>query len=96
MNGIPHINKQDIVTYILIAKQRRGKHASSTIQAVYCVVRAESYKITVRRRDQVVRVQRSSWVGSEESSLGTPACRDMSLGGEELIWVESSELAAAE
>jgi hypothetical protein len=35
-------------------------------------------------------------VRSEESSLGTPACRDMSLGAEELNRVESSELAAAE
>jgi hypothetical protein len=32
----------------------------------------------------------------EETSFGTPACRDMSLGAEELNSLESSELAVAE
>jgi hypothetical protein len=31
-----------------------------------------------------------------ESSFERPACQEMSLGAEELKWVESSELAAAE
>jgi hypothetical protein len=31
-----------------------------------------------------------------ELSFETPACRVMSLGAEELNWVESSELAAVE
>jgi hypothetical protein len=35
-------------------------------------------------------------VGSEGSSFGTPACRDMSPGAKELYWAESSELAVAE
>jgi hypothetical protein len=33
---------------------------------------------------------------SEESSVVSPAYQDMSLGAEELNWVESSELAYAE
>jgi hypothetical protein len=41
--------------------------------------------------EKVLRV-----VQSEESNVGTPGCRDMSSGAEELNWVESSELAAAE
>jgi hypothetical protein len=41
-------------------------------------------------------IEQYSLVGSEESSLGSPALRDLSLGAEELKWIESSELAAAE
>jgi hypothetical protein len=33
---------------------------------------------------------------SGESSFETPACRDISLGAEEVNWVEFSELAVAE
>jgi hypothetical protein len=42
------------------------------------------------------KMRRSTIVGSGESSVETPACRDMSLGAEELIRVESSELATKE
>jgi hypothetical protein len=36
------------------------------------------------------------WEVAVESSVEKPACQDMRLGAEELNWVESSDLAAAE
>jgi hypothetical protein len=39
--------------------------------------------------------QARTLVESEESSFEAPACRDMSLGAEELNGVESSELPVA-
>jgi hypothetical protein len=59
------------------------------------VVRAERlWKDTVRRRDQVENSSQAA--ESEESNFETPAFQDMSLGAEELNWVESSELAVTE
>jgi hypothetical protein len=69
-----------------IAKQRISKHATLTIEAVFSTWSVQSeYKEVF-----------SSIEWSEGLSFGTPACQDMSLGAEELNWVESSELAVAE
>jgi hypothetical protein len=69
-----------------IARNRISKHASVTTEAVFSAWSLQSgYKEVL-----------SSTELSEESSFGTTACRDMSLGAEELNWVESSQLAAAE
>jgi hypothetical protein len=69
-----------------IARQRICKHASLTTEAVFSAWSLQSdYKEVF-----------SSIKWSEESCFETPACRDMSLGAEELNWVKSSELAAAE
>jgi hypothetical protein len=66
-----------------IARQWISKHASLRTEAVFSAWSVQSgYKEVF-----------SCIKWSEESSFGTPACRDMSL---ELNGVESSELAAAE
>jgi hypothetical protein len=67
-----------------IARQWISKHASLTIEAVFFVGSVQSgYKEVLGKK--VV-----------DSTLETPACQDMSLGAEELNWVESSEIAVAE
>jgi hypothetical protein len=68
------------------ARHRISKHASLRIEAVFSAWSVQSgYKEVF-----------SSMKRSKESSFGTPACRDMNLGAEELNWVGSSELAVAE
>jgi hypothetical protein len=62
-----------------IARQRISKHASLTIEAVFCVVRAKWLWESVKQcRTEV------------ESSFETPACQNMSLGAEELNWVDNN------
>jgi hypothetical protein len=72
-----------------IARQRISKHAYSTAEVVFSMGSVRSGYKEVFGRIESSRE-------SEESSLETPACRDMSLGAEELNWVGYSELAAAE
>jgi hypothetical protein len=71
-----------------IVRQRISKHASLTTEAVFSAwsVRSgykEAFNWAAHNINRVV-------------SFETPACRDMSLGAEELNWVESSELTVAE
>jgi hypothetical protein len=63
-----------------IAWQRISKHDSLTIEAVFSMG-------SVQRGYKEVF---SSIEWSEESSFETPACRDMSLGTQELNWVENN------
>jgi hypothetical protein len=73
-----HIRERDTAhdNRTSIAWQRRGKHASSTIQAIFCVVRTMWLQEVFSNSSQVV--------GTEEPSFGKPACRDESLEAEDL------------
>jgi hypothetical protein len=78
-----------------IARQRTSQHAYLKTEAVFCVVRAKwLYRSVRQHRTEQNSSRVVAW--NEESSFETPACQDMSLGAEELNWVESSELAVAE
>jgi hypothetical protein len=69
-----------------IVRQRISKHTSLTIEAVFSAWSVQNgYKEVF-----------SGIKWSEESSFETPAYQDIGLGAEELNWVESSKLAAAE
>jgi hypothetical protein len=64
-----------------IARQRISKHASLTIESVFYVWPMQSgYKEEFRSWQEHYRAA----VQIEESSFEAPACRDMSLGAEEL------------
>jgi hypothetical protein len=77
------------MTYI--ARQRISKHASLTIESVFSVWSVpRSYKRTQKTRPRGVVVE------GEESRFGTPACRVVSFGTEELNLVESSEVVVEE
>jgi hypothetical protein len=65
--------------------QRRCEHTFPTREGLFSAWSVRSgYK------------EEFSWEELVESSFGTPACRDMSLGADKLNWDESSELAVAE
>jgi hypothetical protein len=73
-------------------RQRTSQHAYLTIEAVF-----SAWSVQSGYKEVFISIeQNSSRVVSEESSFGTLACQDMSLGEEDLSWVESSELAVAE
>jgi hypothetical protein len=63
-----------------IARQRINRHSSLTIEAVFSAWSVQSgYKEVFHSLEQYRTI-----VKSGESSFETPACRDMSLGAEEL------------
>jgi hypothetical protein len=70
----------NIAKCIPIDRQRLGKHASLTIEAVFSAWSVQSgYKEVLSSIEQYI-----TGVESEESSFETPACRDMNLGAEKL------------